>query len=214
MKLRIIQILVTLIIIALSIKTCRNAGQYLIKKDDIVNVDALVVLMGSIADRSLQAADLYNAGVVKKVILVEATMGDYNQKLLEKGGSIVSNTEQMYNSMVSLGIPPDSIIVLPGKASSTRMEACIVRDYIRRNNSIDKLIIVSSNYHMRRASMIFKSELKDKKHPIQVLVYPSAYSEFDPEKWWRNRRGIEIVILECIKIFAFHAFDKWSPCWT
>ena len=167
--------------------------------------------MGSITDRSLQAADLYNAGVVKKVILVEATLGGY-QKLVDKGINIVSNTEQMVNSMVFLGIPLEKIVVLPGYANSTQMEACIVRDYIRRSNTIDTIIVTSSNYHMRRASMIFRSELKDKEHPVCVFVYPSAYSEFDPEKWWKNRKGIKTVLLEYAKLFAFHAFDRWSSC--
>ena len=72
MKFRIILGSIALLVIAISINTCRNAGQYLIKKDDVVNADAMVVLMGSIADRSLQAADLFNAVVVEKVILVEA----------------------------------------------------------------------------------------------------------------------------------------------
>jgi uncharacterized SAM-binding protein YcdF (DUF218 family) len=202
----------SLLIIAISIIIFRNAGKYLLKKDEAVTADAIVILMGSIADRSLQTADLFNKGMIEWVIFVEADMGSYYQKLFEKGVPIVNNTEQMRDSLVALGIPPDSIIILPGKASSTLMEACIVRDYLRRNHNIDTLIVVSSNYHTRRASMIFKSVLKGKEHPVNVSVYPSTYSEFDPKKWWRNRKEIKIVISEYVKMFAFLAFDKWRAC--
>lgn len=211
MRSRTILIVLALIIITISVKTCRNAGQFLVKKDEVVNVDAMVVLMGSIPDRSLQAADLYNKGIVDKVILVEATLGGY-QKLVDKGIEIVTNTEIMRNSMVSRGIPPEKIVILPGKANSTRMEACIVSDYLRKDHSIDTIIVVSSNYHTRRASMIFRSELNYKENPVRVLVYPSSYTEFSPEKWWRNRKDIKIVQLENIKIFAFFTFDKWRAC--
>ena len=211
MKFRKILLVLALIITIISVYTFRNAGQFLVKKDDVVNVDAMVVLMGSISDRSMQAADLYNKGIVNKVILVEPTLGGY-QRLVDKGIEIVTNLEKMRNSMVSQGIPPEKIVILPGKANSTRMEACIVSDYIRKNHNIDKLIVVSSNYHTRRASIIFRSELNYKENPVRVLVYPSSYTEFSPEKWWKTRKDIKIVLLEYIKIFAFLTFDKWGVC--
>lgn len=211
MKFRIILILLTLLVIIISVNTCRNAGQYLLKKDDIPGADAMVVLMGSIADRSLQAADLFNTGMVDRVIIVEASLGGY-QKLVDRGIKIVTNTEQMVNSIISLGIPRKSILVLPGYANSTQMEACIVRDYLQTCDSIDTIIVTSSSFHTRRASMIFKSALKDKEYPVCVLSYPSEFTEFDSKKWWRKREGIEIVLSEYIKIVAFHTFDRWSLC--
>ena len=212
MKFKIFLFFACVLVIAISIFIFGSAGQYLIKKDAPVKADAMVVLMGSITDRSLQAAELFEKGMVNRVIIVEANIGDYHQKLIKKGIPIISNTEQMRESLISFGIPQDSIIILPGKASSTRMEACIVRDYIRRNNSIDTLLVVSSNYHTRRASMIFKSEINNNENLVGVLVYPSEYSEFSPKKWWRKRKGIKIVLLEHIKIIAFHAFYKWRAC--
>ena len=137
MKFKIFLFFACVLVIAISIFIFGSAGQYLIKKDAPVKADAMVVLMGSITDRSLQAAELFEKGMVNRVIIVEANIGDYHQKLIKKGIPIISNTEQMRESLISFGIPQDSIIILPGKASSTRMEACIVRDYIRRNNSID-----------------------------------------------------------------------------
>lgn len=167
--------------------------------------------MGSIADRSLEAADLFNKGLVDRVILVEASLGGY-QKLADKGVYIVSNTQQMLNSLVSLGIPQERIIILPGEATSTWMEACIVSEYLRRNDSIDTIVVVTSNYHTRRASMIFRSELNGREHPVYVLAYPSAYTEFDSKKWWKNREDIQIVLSEYVKMFVFQAFDKWKAC--
>lgn len=163
--------------------------------------------MGSIPDRVLQASDLYNQHVSGKIIIVESGMGAY--KALEaRGVYIISNTKQVHDALVTLGIPADSIIILPGDATSTLMEARIIREYITNNPGLDSLLLISSSSHMRRASIIFNAAFSNTQEPPTILCSPSSYTNFNKEKWWMSRDGIEVVLWEYVKMVGFLVGSK------
>ena len=198
---------ITFSVIVICIGSCRHAGKWLVKEDHPEHSDAMVILMGSIADRVLQAADLYHQNMAEKVIMVESDMGA-STALEEKGVHIISNTRQVYGALVTLGVPSDSIIILAGSASSTQMEAIVIRDYLKNRPEINTILLVSSANHLRRASMIFKSALKDPGIPVNIISCPSSYTDFDAEGWWKSRDGIEAVMMEYLKIGNFVLFER------
>ncbi len=208
MKCKITFIVAFFIIIVSYITACRNAGNWLVKKDEPVNADAIVVLMGSIPDRVLQAADLYHQGLAGKVLMVETGQADTDKVLEERGTFIMSKTRLSKNAEISLGIPADSIIILQGGANSTQMEATIIRDYIRRISDIDTLLLVSSSFHTHRASMIFKTAFRKAGMHIDIFSIPSKYSSFNSDEWWKSKEGIETVMIEYLKMANFILFEK------
>ena len=109
---------------------------------------------------------------------------------------------------ISPGIPQDSITILPGDARSTLDEALEVRDYMAGKPWIDILILASSAAHMRRAYMIFNAALRNTEKPVYVGCSPSAYSSFNPDKWWRRKEDIQSVLGELVKIGSFMVFEK------
>jgi uncharacterized SAM-binding protein YcdF (DUF218 family) len=207
MKSRIFIFGVLFIIIISYVGSCRKAGQWLVKEDEPVNADAIVILMGTIPDRVLQTADLYKQGLARKVIIVEASMGAY-KALKVRGAHIISNTEQVRNALVAIGIPADSIIILPGDATSTQMEAMIIREYLKNKPVIDTILLVSSAQHTRRASMIFKTAFRNSEKPVYILCSPSTYTNFDAKNWWRSKEGIQTVLMEYVKMANFVLFDR------
>jgi len=207
MKPWIYKLAVVLVILILAVGGCRKAGSRLVKADDPEHADVMVMLMGSIADRVLQTVDLYNEGVASKVWIVEAEMGA-NEALEERGVQLISNSTQASNALISLGIPANSIVLLPGDATSTRMEAQIVRDYLRTQTGIDTLLLVSSSEHTRRAFKIFKAGFSSLEEPPVLFCSPSTYTIFDAEKWWRSRDDIEEVIMEYLKMVNFVLFER------
>ena len=134
-------------------------------------------------------------------------MGGY-LRLEERGVRIISTTDQARDAAVRLGIPADSITVLPGDARSTLTEAVVVRDYLSDKPETDTLILVSSPAHMRRASMIFKAAFRDSETPLVIGCSPSAYSSFKAEKWWRSKEDIQVVLSEYVKMASFVLFEK------
>ena len=130
LKKRIIYLLILIAICAACIGGCRRAGGWLVKENVPRHADAMVLLMGSFPERVIQAADLYRDGHADRLLIVHESMGSY--RLLESlGADIITSTEQARNSAVALGIPADSITVLPGDARSTLTEAAVVRDYLK-----------------------------------------------------------------------------------
>jgi len=210
MRLRIIYIGTLLILIILYIGGCRNAGNWLVKKDKPLHADAMVVLMGSIPDRVLQAADIYNEGLTQKVIMVEAGQSGNERELKERGAKVSNRTRQSRKIEISLGIPADSIVILPGGATSTQMEAIIVREYIKQEPGLDTLLLVTSSYHTRRASMIFRSAFSKAGIPVHIIFIPSKYSNFNGDNWWKSKDAIEIIFMEYIKIVNFIVLEKWK----
>ena len=186
-----------------------EAGIFLVKKDKPVKADAIVILMGSMYERIKQAADLYENNYSSKVLIVEPEH--------EKGESTddLENKDINYGIVakdmaVALGIPSDSIIVLPGHANSTQMEAIIIREYITFNPNIKSLLLVSSSPHMRRASMIFSTAFRKSDQNILVVSIPSRYTNFDSERWWKNRHDLFYTFEEYLKIANYIMIDKWK----
>lgn len=199
-----------LIIILLSlfcIVTCRNAGHWLIKEDEPLNADAIIVLIGSVPDRALEAADLYRKGFSDKIIMVRSDAFSY--KMLEEHDVFLqTNTVQTYLAIAGLGVPEDNIIILPGDATDTGDEALTIREYLRSHTDLDSLLLVTSPSHTRRAYMIFKQAFKNYPENIKFFVVPSKYSRFRPEKWWTRKNDIQIVLLEYMKFINFILFEK------
>jgi uncharacterized SAM-binding protein YcdF (DUF218 family) len=182
-----------------------------VKEDHPGHADVMVMLMGSLTDRILHTADLYHEDVAHKVWIVEDRMG-HDDILEERGVQIMSNSTRARFALIDLGIPADSIILLPGGANSTRMEAEIVRDYMRTQHVIDTLLLVSSSGHTRRAHKIFKAAMSPLReinnNPFVVSCSPSTYSSFHPDKWWKSKEDVQTVITENLKMMNFFLFEK------
>ena len=186
---------------------CRRAGIWLVKKKVPEHSDAIVLLMGSFPERVMQVADLYIDDRSSRIIIVQESMGPY--KLLEsRGADILTTTEQARSSVIALGIPADSITILPGDARSTLDEAVIIRNYLSGKPDIDTIILVSSPSHMRRASMIFNAAFRDSQTPMIIGCSPSIYSSFNPEGWWRRKEDVQMVLSEFVKIGSFVMFER------
>ena len=207
MRRRIYILGAVVLFLLLAVGSCRKAGSRLVRADHPASADVMVILMGRFSDRVLQVADSYDEGVSGKVWIVEEAMGS-NRELEERGVQIISNSTQARTAMVSLGIPADSIVILPGDATSSRMEAEIVRDYLRIQTGVDTMLLVTSAAHTRRAFKLFAAAC----HPLEeapvLYCSPNNYTNFNPEKWWRNKNDIQQVVMEYMKLTNFVLFER------
>jgi uncharacterized SAM-binding protein YcdF (DUF218 family) len=203
MRKRIYILAVVTVILVLAVGSCRKAGTWLVKADNPPHADVIVMLTGSISDRVLQTTDLYNEGVASKMWIVEAAMGA-SRALEARGVKLISNSTQVKNALISLGIPADSILILPGDAASTRMEAEIVRSYLHSQTGMETLLLVTSAEHTRRAYKIFTAAFKNLEEAPVVYCSPSKYTNFHPEKWWRSKEDIQEVVKEYMKLTNFY----------
>lgn len=207
MRSRIIKLGVLLVIVLLAVGGCRKAGTWLVKADDPAHADAMVMLTGSIPDRVLRVADLYEKGVAGQVWLAEVGAGP-NKALEDRGVQFISNSTQICNALMKLGIPADSLVLIPGHATSTRMEAEMVREYLQDRTGMDTLLLVTSSQHSRRAYRIFKASFHVLEEPPVLLTSSNDYTGFNPEYWWRSRDDIERVTMEYLKMAYFDLFER------
>lgn len=192
-----------------SILMLRQAGNYLVKYDNLQKSDATLILMGSIADRVLQTADIYKQNLSNEILIVNNIQ--YGSEYLEQYNVHIPNFAELSRQALSqLSIPDSLITIIPGRAASTMEEATITAAWLKNHPQTDTLIIVSSAAHMRRAHLIFRKEFK--KHGLQVhlITAPSKYSNFNAQKWYTDRESAKQVFMEYTKLASFLLIEQWQ----
>jgi len=96
------------------------------------------------------------------------------------------------------GESPAEFIRFPFPALSTREEARAVIDELRRMH-IHKILVVTSNFHTRRAARVFRHEAPD----LESHVISSGDEMFKLHSWWRNRESRKILLDEYLKTAAY-----------
>lgn len=186
----------------------RFAGDYLVRNDGPYRGDAMVILMGSVADRVLEASDLYHEGFAARVLIAEEGMGPV-ELLRKRGATLLTNSTQARNVAIDLGVPADSILILPGNAQSTLMEARIIADYLQQHPQIDTLLLVTAPPHTRRAGWIFEKTMKKSDLKITIICKPTKYHRFKGKEWYKRKEDTQSVMNEYLKLAAFLFIEQF-----
>ena len=200
------------VIVVLTVTTLwlgRKAGSFLVTSDPPLKSDAIVVLMGSLSDKVLHVVDLYHNGISSKVLVARESTVSW-EPLIERGITPLQGSDMFREYTSQLGVPADSILIIPYGTNSTLDEALCIAGYVKMHPSADTLTLVCSASHSRRAGMIFRKVFKKADLRVVVSVSPSPYSLFDGEKWWSDRDNIEVVVFEWIKLISFVWFEQWN----
>lgn len=182
---------------------------HLLVAEDQLKSGVVVILMGSIPDRVLEAVDVYQDDFAEKIVFVRSYMSGYD-KLVERGVTIPGNADISKLAVVELGVPEDIIVLLDGNAQSTKDEAIHVREYLRENTDINTIVLVTSKYHSARSKRTFVKVLKKLDREIEVLSRPSKYDDFNPDRWWKKREDAKRVVLEYLKLMHFFAWEQFK----
>jgi uncharacterized SAM-binding protein YcdF (DUF218 family) len=159
------------------------AGQALVEEDPLQHAQAAVVLGGDqFGSRILKAGQLAQAGWVP-IVIVSGPM------LLDEHESDLTIPFAEHR-----GFDPSLFRAFPNRADSTRTESVAVGAYLREQH-IDKIMLVTSNYHTRRAASLFRT-LNPK---LQVIAVAAPDPDFDPGSWWTTRAGQKVFLLEWTK---------------
>jgi uncharacterized SAM-binding protein YcdF (DUF218 family) len=171
----------------------RWAANSWIVEDSLEKSDALIVLSDDnfYADRATRAAELFRQG---KAPLIVAS----GRRLRPNAGI----TELMEHDLIERGVPKDRIMRVVHDAGSTREEAEALAKVAHQKNW-HSLIIVTSNYHTRRARYVFGAVFpKD----VKISVASARDGDFDPDQWWTKRKSVKKLTLE----FAAMIVAMWE----
>ena len=152
---------------------------------DIVKSDAIIVLTGG--SRRLEvgitllendkAALLFVSGVNEKV-----TRSDILNLM---DGGIILESDKLFSCCITLGYT----------AEDTRGNAEESLQWVREN-SLSSIILVTSNYHMQRAYLEFKSQNPN----IKITQYPVSNGEFRLTSWLTHSKKFVLLFLEFHKL--------------
>jgi uncharacterized SAM-binding protein YcdF (DUF218 family) len=159
-----------------------------IKHDDVLEkADAIVVLGGEAGERVHEGVQLYNNG--------------YAQHLILTGGLLAWQTNSadiMKKQALAAGVPERAIIT-ESSAESTRGNAVLIMPILKKLKA-NKIIVVTSAYHSKRAKMIFDHCLKPLGIKVIIRsVIPNQYTRYSPSFWWTRHEDRQFVLSELFK---------------
>lgn len=183
-------------------------GQILVTSDPVIESDLIVVLMGSTYDRILQAADLYHDDYADRIVFIDSYI-EARELAENRGVQVYGNALISQMAAMDLGISEEAILTLPGYARSTQDEALVIRNYLDKNQEINRLILVTSRSHSSRSKKIFQKAFQTLNRDIQIISIPSQYDSFDADHWWKDREGMKQVVLEYLKLIHFYFHEQY-----
>jgi uncharacterized SAM-binding protein YcdF (DUF218 family) len=166
----------------------RSVGDYLVEDQSPVKSDVAVVLAGdSRGRRIVRAGELVRQGWAP-VALVSGPLEVYG----------VNEAVLAIQFAQRHGFPPEYFQAVPIRALSTLEEAQAFAPELRRRN-VRSALLVTSNYHTRRAAEIFRQVVGN---DVRFTPVAAADPYFGPDTWWQNREGQKTVFYELSKTLA------------
>jgi len=149
--------------------------------------DAIVAISGGDTDaRAREAIALYQQGWAPYIIFSGAAQ--------DKAGT--SNAAAMAQQALGARVP-QSAILLDEASINTADNASQVRPIVVQH-SFKRLILVTSPYHQRRASIEFNRRLGD---IVTVINHPTSTDRYwNNDNWWTSPVGLWLGTSELIKV--------------
>lgn len=180
---------ICLFLVIFHVQVLTLLADFLIIKDHLQKVDAIVVLSGdTMGGRVPKGVALFKEGYSRKIVMI--------------GGLIQWNTDEpdiMKKHAIALGLKESDILVV-NQGKSTYAQAKRMLE-IMKNNNFKSAIVVTSNFHTRRARYIFKKTFSKNKY--NLIVSASDTKRFNPSRWWKNSGYAKILFYEYTKLLWY-----------
>jgi len=169
----------------------RLAGNFWVVDESPQTSDAIIVLSDDDygAVRAARAADLYRASCAPRIIASGRMLRSYT-----------SIAELMQHDLTDRGVPATAVVRFPNRARNTLEEAGAVSEFLS-THGWKKIIVVTSNYHTRRARFIYEHALAPGTE-LRVIAAPDP--AYDPNSWWRTREGLKTFFYEFLGYIVAH----------
>lgn len=175
-------------------------------EDKLQRADYILPLAGD-WHRLIKAAELYKAGYAPAVMLSNSRLRPPTRLHLlreEMGIKRQNPREFRKRLMLHLGVPEDVLTAFGDEHISTTEEAKAFQNFLNEHKTgsqagkPQRVILVTSPYHTRRAKMIFEAAMPD-----TFFMITSPPEGKIVAQWWRDQRSAKLAVLEGFK-FAFY----------
>jgi uncharacterized SAM-binding protein YcdF (DUF218 family) len=172
-------------------------GYLLVSRDSLPDhMDAAVVLQGSIASekpRVAAAMALLQQGAAARVALSVPKETYWGEEITPIARQYL---EKNYGSELASRV---DFCETSADMNSTEQEAQALSGCIQEHGW-KTIALVTSNYHSRRAGMIWRKTLPKRDPSIHLSVDGVADPEYQPRGWWRQRAYATTWLMESAKL--------------
>lgn len=171
-----------------------EAGRILVINDP-QRSDLIVVLAGETDRRPALALDLLRRGYAPRILLdVPASAKIYDSTLTQIAADYVRK------------LPVASqIAICPIAGLSTRDESGDVATCLRGEPGATRILLVTSDYHTRRALSIFRHEIRGKYFSVAAARDDSQFGV----RWWIHRQWAKICLDEWLRVIWWDGVERW-----
>lgn len=162
-----------------------KVGWFLVQEDEIRPSDVVVVLAGDYSGTRVR----FGVELVAQGAAPLALLNGSRRVFLDKECAMAAE----YAESLAAGAAVEPFCF---EAASTAEEAAIVdRELVARG--VESAIVVTSNFHTRRARMIFRDATSG---AVRYAFAAAPTPGFDPDRWWLSRSGKKTLVLEYLKL--------------
>lgn len=183
--------------VLLFLAVLRWGGYFLVSTDRLpAHADVAVVLQGSLISEDARIAGavrLLQQNVVDRILLSIPETGYWGQSLPSLARAYL---QKQYGDEIADRF--EFCETGPG-VDSTEQEARAIMPCIQKRQW-QSIVVVTSNFHSRRAGVIWRRTWKQAKSRIEIRVDGVADPSFSPNGWWRRRLYAKTWFFESIKL--------------
>ncbi len=181
-------------------------AKFLIIEKSFAKADAIWVLGGSSVyqERTQKAAELYQQGVSDKIFVIDDnSRGGWNDG--EKRN--IPYFELSKRELIKNGVDEKAIEIVKPIGDGTNYEATLFAEK-SQNNAIKSLLLVTSEYHTRRALWTFEHLVNKNNLQIEIGVISATQTKQMPTTffWWLSSKELQFVITEYLKFIYYWLF--------
>jgi len=188
-KLRLVMVAALLVLLFFS----ATSGRFLVVNDPHT-ADVIVILAGETDRRPARGLELLSQNYAPRMLLdVPAAAKIYGRSMVE--------LSQQYVQQLPEG---QSVTICPILGLSTKAEAQDVARCLQQYGA-HTVLLVTSDYHTRRALSTFRSELRQYGFHVAAAYDPQQFGA----SWWKHRQWAKLNVDEWVRLVWWEAVDRW-----
>ena len=177
-------------------RVLRTAGWALVVNEPVSPADIIVISSDSGGAGALEAADLVQSGIAKRVaVFGHPPSGEEDSEFVRRGLPYEDEAEKQIRQLRWLGVT--DVVQIPRTDIGTEAEGQVLPPWCDQHH-FRSIVFVARGDHSRRTRRMLDRAMKG--HSTRVTVRPSRYSNFDPDRWWKYRGSIRTEIIEFQKL--------------
>lgn len=178
------------------------SANFLVVEKPVSKADAILILSGSLTfnERAEKAAELYNAGVAKKIFLTnDFQMTGWNKELQRN----LYFYEKTKMRLVELGVAENDIEILTEYVGGTIYEAQLFKSFAEKRE-LKTVLLVTSAYHSRRTIWTFQRVFgADSPTAFGIETPKTGIETASRSLWWLSLSGWNQVCGEYVKFVYY-----------